>query len=61
MKVNRHVSVDGDVTFTITNWSEDGYVGWLTDTVYENGSDSTYWCEFVGTQEECEEYIRTHE
>lgn len=58
MQVNVHTSVDGEVSTSITKYSEDGYVGRLTDTVYCDGSSYTDWCEFVGTKEECEDYIR---
>lgn len=32
-QVNRHVDINDNVSFSITNYSEDGYVGILKDTV----------------------------
>lgn len=60
-QVNVSESVDDEVTAWISEWSEDGYVGVLTDTVYEDGCDSTNWCVFTGTYQECEAYIAEHE
>ena len=60
-QVNYTTRVYGTSTYWISEWSEDGYVGELTDTIYQDGSDSTDWCQFVGTQEECEEYIKSRE
>lgn len=56
-QVNRHVDVDDNISYSITNYAEDGYVGILKDTVYSDGYSYTNWCEFVGTEEECQEYI----
>ena len=56
-QVNISENVDGQVTAWISDWSEDGYVGELTDTVYSDGADRTNWCVFCGTEEECQEYI----
>ena len=50
-QVNRHVGINDNVSFSITNYSEDGYVGILKDTVYANGYSYTNYCEFVGTEE----------
>lgn len=60
-QVNRHVDINDNVSFSITNYSEDGYVGILKDTVYANGYSYTNWCEFVGTEEECQKYIASKE
>ena len=60
-QVNISEKVDGQVTAWISDWSEDGYVGELIDTQYLDGADRTNWCVFVGTQEECQEYIKTRE
>ena len=57
-QVNCTTNVDGVSSYWISEHSDDGYVGILTDTVYEDGSDYTDWCQFVGTQEECEAYIK---
>ena len=57
-QVNISESVDGDVTPWISEWSEDGYVGVLVDTQYMDGCDTTNWCVFAGTRQECEAYIR---
>ena len=40
-QVNVSTSVDDEVTPWISEWSEDGYVGVLTDTVYADGCDTT--------------------
>ena len=60
-QVNCTTTVDGVSSYWISEHSDDGYVGILTDTVYEDGSDYTDWCQFVGTQEECESYIKEKE
>lgn len=60
-QVNCTTSVDDISTYWISEYSEDGYVGILTDTIYEDGCDYTDWCQFVGTQEECEAYIEAKE
>ncbi len=60
-QVNRHVDINNNVSFSITNYSEDGYVGFLKDTVYANGYSYTNYCEFVGTEEECQKYIASKE
>lgn len=64
-QVNRHVDINDNVSFSITNYSEYGYVGILKDilkdTVYDNGYNYTNWCEFVGTEEECQKYIASKE
>lgn len=57
-QVNYSEKVDGSSYFWISKYSEDGYVGILTDTVYLDGSDWTDWCQFVGTKQECEEFIK---
>ena len=59
-QVNVSTSVDDEVTPWISEWSEDGYVGVLTDTVYADGCDTTNWCVFTGTRQECEAYIAEH-
>ena len=59
-QVNITRSVDGDVTAWISNWSEDGYVGMLIDTQYVDGADTTDWCVFVGTEEECKKYVEEY-
>ena len=56
-QVNISTDVDGNVTPWISDYSSDGYVGELIDQYYEDGADVTNWCVFVGTQEECQEYI----
>ena len=60
-QVNCTITLDGTLTYWISKHSDDGYVGILTDTVYEDGSDYTDWSQFVGTQEECEAYIKAKE
>lgn len=60
-QVNFSEYVDGSYNYWMSDWSSDGYVGKLTDTVYMDGSDTTNWCLFVGTEEECREYIASKE
>ena len=60
-QVNMTGRVDGSREYWVSDYAEDGYVGKLTDTVYADGSDTTDWCQFVGTQEECEAYIKEKE
>lgn len=57
MQVNLTERVDGTREYWTSIYSEDGYVGQLVDTVYADGADTTDWCLFVGTQDECESYI----
>ena len=59
-QVNHTIFWTGEEAYRITGWSSDGYKGWLTDTVYEDGCDQTNWAEFVGTYDECVEYIKRH-
>ena len=49
-QVNRHVDINDNVSFSITNYS-----------VYANGYSYTNYCEFVGTEEECQKYIANKE
>lgn len=60
-QVNKSTYVDGRSEYWVSRYSEDGYVGTLADTVYEDGADATNWCLFHGTKEECEEYVRLHQ
>lgn len=57
-QVNFTEKVDGSSYYWISEWSEDGYVGKLVDTTYSDGADTTDWCVFCGTQEECERFIK---
>lgn len=59
-QVNVSTNVDGEVTAWISQHSADGYVGTLVDTQYMDGCDTTNWCVFVGTRQECEAYIAKH-
>ena len=47
--------------YWISEWSEDGFVGKTIDTTYSDGADTTDWCVFCGTQEECEKFINEKE
>lgn len=40
-QVNCTITLDGTLTYWISKHSDDGYVGILTDTVYEDGDDYT--------------------
>ena len=59
-QVNVSTSVDNEVTAWISQHSSDGYVGVLVDTQYIDGCDTTNWCVFAGTRQECEAYIAEH-
>lgn len=59
-QVNVSTSVDNEVTAWISQHSADGYVGVLVDTQYTDGCDTTNWCVFTGTYQECESYIAEH-
>ena len=59
-QVNVSTNVDGEVTAWISCYSADGYVGTLVDTQYMDGCDTTNWCVFAGTRQECEAYIAKH-
>lgn len=57
-QVNIHYDfISDEYSCAISEYSEDGYKGRLTDTVYEGGISYTDWCSFTGTYEECEEFI----
>jgi len=58
-QVNVITDVDNNVSYNITRYSEDGYRGTTIGTVYVDGYDSTEWCVFVGTHQECTEYIKS--
>ena len=49
--------VSEGMTYWTGEWSADGYKGRLTDTVYVDGTSWTDWCLFVGTEEECTQFI----
>ena len=59
-QVNITETVDGNVDVWISRYSDDGYVGILTDTAYEDGDDRTNWCVFFGTKSECESWVKNH-
>lgn len=59
-QVNVSTNVDGEVTAWISQHLADGYVGVLVDTQYMDGCDTTNWCVFAGTRQECEAYIAEH-
>lgn len=50
--------INDSYEYAISQYSENGYKGRLTDTVYEGGSSYTDWCLFVGDLNQCEEYIK---
>ena len=56
-QVNRHIDVDGAISYSMATYTEGGYVGRTTGTVYSDGVEYTDWCLFVGTEEECLRYI----
>lgn len=49
--------IDDNFDYWVSEYSEDGYRGRLNETVYQDGVDYTEWCLFVGTKEECNNYI----
>lgn len=49
--------VSDSMSYWTCEWSADGYKGRLTDTIYEDGASWTDWCLFVGTEEECTQFI----
>ena len=59
-QVNLTEKVTGESYYWVSQYDINGYVGKLTDTVYTDGADTTDWCLFVGTEEECEDYIEAH-
>lgn len=56
-QVNMSCDVSENITYWTSEWSEDGYRGYLTDTVYEDGVSYTNWCLFAGTEEQCAQFI----
>lgn len=60
-QVNRHNLVDGSTQYSITRYSDDGYVGTTTDTIYEDGCDTTDWCLFTGSHHQCEQWMRVQQ
>lgn len=55
-QVNVSETVDGKTIAWVSQYSEDGYVGKLTDTTYSDGADTTDWCVYSGPKEKCEDY-----
>ena len=60
-QVNRHESVDGKVSYSVTKYSEDGYHGRTIDTEYSDGVDATDWCITTGNRVECTKYAHKME
>lgn len=56
-QVNYSEKVSGESYYWISNWSNNGFVGETIDTQYADGADTTDWCLFVGTEEDCKAYI----
>lgn len=53
-QVNVTTNRDGEAYAWISNYSQDGYVGVLEDTVYADwGCDTTHWCIFAGSEGRC--------
>lgn len=57
MQVNISTSVDGVETPWVGDYSPEGYCGVLIDTQYLDGASYTDWKVFVGTEQECLQYI----
>lgn len=51
----------GDVYAWTSLWCSDGYVGRLIDNVALDDCQETNWCVFVGTKEECEQWIKEND
>ena len=45
------------MTYWTCEWSADGYKGRLNDTIYVDGASWTDWDLFVGTEEQCAQFI----
>ena len=54
-QVNITTSVDDEKWAFVTRYSQDGYRGTTIGTRYADGYDSTEWCVFVGSRDECED------
>ena len=55
-QVNISEMVDGETIAWVSVFAEDGYRGKLPVTVYSDGADTTDWCVYAGSKEECENY-----
>ena len=55
-QVNVSETVDGQTVAWVSRYDSNGYVGKTTDTVYADGADTTDWCIYSGSKEECEDY-----
>lgn len=55
-QVNISTDVEGNEHAWVGRHYDDTYVGRLTDTVYADGVSYTDWCEFVGTEQECQDW-----
>ena len=55
-QVNVSETVDGQTIAWVSRFSEDGYRGKLIDTMYSDGADTTDWCVYTGSKEECENH-----
>lgn len=59
--VSRHVTHKGEEWHYIYPVIGEGYVGYLPETRYMDGSeDGTFWRVKVGTLEECVDYVLAH-
>lgn len=59
-QVNVTHTINGKHIAWVSNYSPDGYVGETIDTVYEDGVESTDWCIFTGTKNECKNYANNY-
>ena len=53
-QVNVSETVNGDSIAWVSRYSPDGYIGMTIDTQYSDGADTTDWCVFSGSKEECD-------
>lgn len=57
-QVNINIDADDVSSAFITRFSPDGYQGLTVNTRYADGcADVTDWAVFVGTKEECQQYV----
>jgi hypothetical protein len=57
-QVNLTITVDGGQSYWVSRYSDYSYRGITVDCEYSDGVDSTDWCIFTGTKEECLDFAR---
>lgn len=57
-QVNINTDADNESSAFVSRFSPDGYQGVTINTYYADGcTDTTDWAVFVGTKEECQQYV----